>query len=1158
MAAIGAVSKANLVPLLVNKTLLHLNPDTGADITLIDTTELKKFQPRPKLRGTDIKVLVYGAKTDEPLEILGAFKAELVAGDKKIDEVVYVSRRLNRGVPLLSRDASKKLGIVTINIPAEPNVNVSPILKVPPEGSKDHPLCKEFNNIFDGIGKHKDLSIKLSLQEGAKPYVAPPSKVPLNLYAKVKAELDHLLEMDIIERVPPDDNTQFISRLVPVPKRVEGSTEIGVRLTIDLRELNKFLDPVHHYVPTVEETKFFLNGAGEFSDLDMRQAFFQLSLDEDSCRLTTFNTPWGLMRFKRLVQGAKPSSSICHEVIRHALQGIKSALNIADNVIVWGCGNTPEEIREDHDRALREVFERFRHLGLTLHRKKCTFRAKRIKFFGFIFTNEGVQPDPEKVAALRNADPPKSKEEVRSFMGMATFNSAYIPQFSTISEPLRHLMRKDTRFVWGKKEQDAFKTITQAICETALLSYYDPKKDTAIFTDAGPTGVNATLAQLDENGKYRPINIASRSLTETEQNYDQLEREAVAMHFGCLRFKPFLEGIKFKHFIDPEPLKAMMEKTRKEAPARVDRVRLKLQGFSNEIHIVKGSENPADYLSRHPLPYKLCSKLEKRDFKDIENHLFIVASMLPDAITIPRVQEATSMDPVLSEVISTLKAGTKYPCKPRTDMLPFKSIWSSLSVAEGVLLRGDRIVLPKSLVQDALRIAHEGHMGIEKSKKYLRNSVWFPRMDSLMEDEIRKCLPCSAVTPVSRRDPVVMTPLPPEPWQLIAADIFGPLPSGEKVLVMKCLRSKWPEIKVLTKSQGADSEAVISAMERTFATLGIPETIQSDNGPPFNGRRYQEFAKYAGFKVKKVTPLWPEANGSAENFMKCLGKVVRTAHIEGRDWKRALDEFLLVFRATPHPSTGETPAAVMFPGKPFKTRLPLPPAKVKQDSVKEFNDNVMGRAKAYADERHRAKPHDFNVGDTVLVRQRKVNKLTPYYSPNPYIIEAIKGTMITAHRNGQKITRNSSHFRRIPPRPPIAQKPAKRLEKTRTDPGTIAPLPPSFPSLKTVPVQTLPGETAPPAQGQTPADPAAPPNEPAPDPVVPERLVPEPLPGPSGRGAGVGEEIQKPKHSFMFPNKDKQLEQKAFSLPANIKKTKIPIPKKGSGNYSLRNTQNKK
>ena len=121
---------------------------------------------------------------------------------------------------------------------------------------------------------------------------------------------------------------------------------------------------------------------------------------------------------------------------------------------------------------------------------------------------------------MEKAEPPASKEEVRSFLGLAGFNSQFIPEYATTSEPLRDLTKKNVVFRWGEAQRQAFHAITNSISETTLLSYYDPKKETALFTDASPVGVNAILAQKDENGCYRPVNIASRALNATEQGYD--------------------------------------------------------------------------------------------------------------------------------------------------------------------------------------------------------------------------------------------------------------------------------------------------------------------------------------------------------------------------------------------------------------------------------------------------------------------------------------------------------------------------------------------------------------------------------------------------------------------------------------------------------------
>ena len=333
--------------------------------------------------------------------------------------------------------------------------------------------------------------------------------------------------------------------------------------------------------------------------------------------------------------------------------------------------------------------------------------------------------------------------------------------------------------------------------------------------------------------------------------------------------------------------------------------------------------------------------------------------MLPEALTVTRVRNALPNDPALSKVVQHLTAGVKTCPTADRALVPFRPIWSELSLGDSLLFRGE-CVLPSSLVKDAIRLAHEGHIGIQKTKQYLRSCVWFPKMDSLAEAAVRKCIPCQAVTPGIRREPLQITTLPAETWQLVAADIFGPLPSGEKILVLKCLRSKWPEVCIFLRNQDTNAEGVISAMERLFSIHGIPDIIRTDNGPPFNSSSFKRFSQQYGFQTQKVTPLWPEANGQAESFMKCLGKVVPTAHIKNSDWEKALYSFLMAYRATPHPSTGVAPADLLYPGRRFKTLLPCPTFPDGNASVCNFNDRAMAKSKAFQDHRCNTKPCSFS------------------------------------------------------------------------------------------------------------------------------------------------------------------------------------------------------
>ena len=176
---------------------------------------------------------------------------------------VYVSHNFNKGVSLLSRGASQGLGLVTLHF----GTQVGQAALLNPDGADTHPLLASFPDICKGVGCHKNLEISLPLKEGAKHVVAPPSRIPVNLYPKIKAEIERLEKAGVFESVPVDDNTQSIRRLVPVPKPIEGSDEIGVRITFDWRNLYQNLDPIHHSTPTIKELKARLINAKVFSQV---------------------------------------------------------------------------------------------------------------------------------------------------------------------------------------------------------------------------------------------------------------------------------------------------------------------------------------------------------------------------------------------------------------------------------------------------------------------------------------------------------------------------------------------------------------------------------------------------------------------------------------------------------------------------------------------------------------------------------------------------------------------------------------------------------------------------------------------------------------------------------------------------------------------------
>ncbi|CAF1137532.1 unnamed protein product, partial [Brachionus calyciflorus] len=211
------------------------------------------------------------------------------------------------------------------------------------------------------------------------------------------------------------------------------------------------------------------------------------------------------------------------KAVEQLLAGIDGALNYSDDIIVFG------STKEEHDRRLEKVLQRLQDNGLTVNEKKCEFGKTSLDFFGLKFSQKGISLDNRKFEAILNAKSPSTAGEVRSLLGLANYCARFIPDFATITEPLRELIKKIVTFNWEKRHEQALQKLKKSIC-VELLSYFDPKLRTEITVDASPVGVAEVLAQYDVKSSKdkRIVMYASRSLSKVEQKYSQVEREALA------------------------------------------------------------------------------------------------------------------------------------------------------------------------------------------------------------------------------------------------------------------------------------------------------------------------------------------------------------------------------------------------------------------------------------------------------------------------------------------------------------------------------------------------------------------------------------------------------------------------------------------------------
>ena len=335
--------------------------------------------------------------------------------------------------------------------------------------------------------------MKLHIYKDDTPVVQPHRWVPFHPRKKLEAELDALEAADIIEKV--EGPTPWVSPINVAPK---AKNPEKIRLCVDMRLRNMAIKRERHVTPTLDDIVSELNGSTIFSKLDLNKGYHQLELLPESRYITTFATHVGLRRYKRLNFGISSAAEVFQEAIRGVIQGVRGTLNISDDIIVRGKG------RQQHDETLRPVLNQLKKNNLTLNKTKCEFHKDTLEFFGNIFSSRGMCPDPRKVTAIKNASPPTNLSELRSLLGMASYCVQYIPDFSTVTHPLRELTEKNVKWMWGRDQEKAVTELKKCLTDETVLNYFDPTKETEVIVDASPVGLSAITTQKEQHQRSWP------------------------------------------------------------------------------------------------------------------------------------------------------------------------------------------------------------------------------------------------------------------------------------------------------------------------------------------------------------------------------------------------------------------------------------------------------------------------------------------------------------------------------------------------------------------------------------------------------------------------------------------------------------------------------
>lgn len=681
------------------------------------------------------------------------------------------------------------------------------------------------------------------------------------------------------------------------------------------------------------------------------------------------------------------------------LSGCEGCLIFIDDVIVHGSE------QKEHDTRLKKVLQRLHEWNVVLNEGKCIYGVSELKVLGHILSEKGIKPGIDKLEAIRRFREPKTGEEVRSFLGLVNYLSKFIPDLATLTYPLRQLTIQKQHFVWKSEHQAAFSKLKEHMTCPTTLGYFDDADRTQLIADASPVGLGAVLIQINEKGP-RIIAYASKSLSDVERRYAQIEKEALALVWAVEHFHFYLYGRSFELITDHKPLQVIFG-PRSKPCARIERWVIRLQSYKATVVYRPGKSNIADPLSRLAITDSIVGK----SFDDCAEHYiaWIVSNAIPVALKLNEIEQASEVDNTIRSVQFGIEQDTW-----SEDAMPFKLFATELSFAGKILLRGTRIVIPEVLRKRTLDLAHEGHPGMTIMKQRLRAKVWWPKLDMQVEHYVKNCRGCMLVAAPPAPEPMKRKELPSGPWQHLAIDFLGPLPSGHYLFVVVDYFSRYIEVEIMKKT---DTTETIKRLNSIFARFGLPLSITADNGPQFSSEEFRGFCDTNNIKLISTIPYWPQQNGEVERQNRSLLKRLKISQATNADWIEELNKYLLMYRSPPHSTTGKTPSEMLL-GFNIRDRLPsIYELKVEDEEMIDRDKEEKEKAKLYADERRNAKPNPISEGDDVLIKKMgKVNKLAPNFEPDVFKVLKRKGGDVTvvSKESGVKYRRHISHLQQIP------------------------------------------------------------------------------------------------------------------------------------------------
>ena len=741
------------------------------------------------------------------------------------------------------------------------------------EKKKLQQLIDENKDLFAADSKNPkrtNLMQHRIITDDALPVKAKGRRVPVAWEDYVNEQIQEMLRNGIIRPSSSPWNAPII-----LVKKKDGS----MRFVCDYRGLNDVTKKDCYPLPHIRDILDKMQDAKYWTTLDCAAAYWSMPLHEDDKEKTAFKVPRGSYEFNVTPYGLTNAGASYQRMMDVCLAGLPSdrILCYMDDIVVFS------RTLDEHVRDLSSVFDRLREGNITLKASKCVIGSNEVDFLGYRLSENGVKPQERLVTAIKDFEIPKSRKEVKRFLGMAGFYRTFIRKFADIAAPLNNLTRDNVVFKWTDECTQAFRELKACLISEPVLAFPRLGEVFVVEVDASDVGFGGVLTQEGRDSQYHPVAYFSDAVKSSQHHWAPGTKEAFALVLAVRHWYVYLAGTQFVLNSDHNPLVYLRKQ--KDPRGNIGRWITELEEYDYTVKYITGAKNvKADFLSRNE-----SSSSSSQPPSQLEEKIYSVFEESENFYEQLKFEQ--NNDPVISKAKSDVMKGEKLLAGR------LKRVQSQLRIENDLLTKSGRPVLPSSLRQLVTERLHGGtaHFGTDKTYALLKERFYWPNMYQYVSNFVTSCHTCQQTKPDTcpPKAPLVPMVIPERPMQFVSLDIayMPPDHDGFKyILLIGDIFSKYMAVVPL-RDQTAESINK-GFMDHWLYFHGTPPYALSDQASNVDGDTMQQFCEKFGIKKRRSSPYHSQGNGMAERNIRSVREMLRATLLDRRlpqhRWRKLL------------------------------------------------------------------------------------------------------------------------------------------------------------------------------------------------------------------------------------------------------------------------------